>query len=510
MRITIDNTGQTVTLSPPYAPDKPDDSLQRITDVYFAKKLVTQNGVHVAFTRIDSLHAQQDASGQAIAFDTILGKTVYLIIETSNMATLSVDAVIRPANSTMTGSTDTLRIMKFNGTTQLYEATNLITAEVGNLDALNNRDGSHAHYTNAAADFANKCIIKLQLKPETQVLFNTWARNMAAATVNLEVVVERTDNLPCAFGPSSTTEVNGAEVFLNTDTIGRFRLVNRNFYEIYSRVLGTPAASGLNANNFTDNPYNFFGMLGTSRKRIKQIVNASSTDVVYFYYDKYDNEMLVTTCAKTNVMGRENGVQLGAVPPRYISETAAPAGGNAQSNFTYANGSIVTTGNHRNGPRERLFPGRLRIVQYDASGTNVDLVRMPNSLNINRNGVRIAFGFSGSQRRFCNPECFAAFVGILAEVGIAGITSTGMCFGDATSYPSVTHPNGDSVDTSYLVNQNTNQQNLLDAFIGWNFTEVIAGTTQQRWLNNAHRYRADHDTHLHSGNFDSNSIEPFY
>jgi hypothetical protein len=508
MRITIDNTGQTVTLNPPYAPDRPDDSLQRITDVYFAKKVVTRNGAHVAFTRIDSAHTQQDAAGQVIAYDSILGKTVYLIIETNNMATLSVDAVIKPSNNTMTGNTDSLRLMKFNGTTQLYEATTLLTAEVGNLDALNNRDGSHAHYTNAAADFANKCIIKLQLKPETQALFNTWATNIAAATVNLEVVVERTDNLPVAFGPNSTTEVNGAEVFLNTATTGRFRIVNKNFYEIYARIRDT--TNGPNANSFTDSPYNFFGMHGTVRKKIKSIVNASSTSVVYFYFDRYDNEMLVTTCEKTNVMGRENGVQLGAVPPRHTSRTAAPEGGNAQFNYHYANGSIVTTGNHRNGPRERLFPGQERIVQYNASGTNIDLVRMPDSLNINQNGVRIAFRFSGSQRRFCNPECFAAFIGILAEVGIAGVTSTGMCFGDATSYPSLSHPNGDSIDTGYLVNQNVNQQKLLDAFVGWSFTEVIAGTAQQQWLNNAHRYRADHDSHLHSGNFDSNSIEPLY
>jgi hypothetical protein len=508
MRITIDNTGQTVTLNPPYAPDKPDDSLQRITDVYFAKKLVTQNGAHVAFTRIDSLHTQQNAAGQVLAYDTILGKTVYLIIETNNMATLSVDAVIRPSNNTMTGNTDTLSVMKFNGTTQLYEAMNLLNAEVGNLDALNNRAGSHAHYTNAAADFANKCIIKLQLRPATQALFNKWARNIARETVNLEVVVERTDNLPCAFGPNSTTEVNGAEVFLNTATTGRFRLVNRNFYEIYARIRDT--TNGPNANSFIDSSYNFFGMLGTVRKKIKAIINANSTSVDYFYFDRYDNEMLVATCEKTNVMGRSDGVQLSAVPAGHLARTAAPAGGNAQFNYSYANGSIVTTGNHRNGPREARFPGQLRIVQYNASGTQIDLVSMPERLDINRNGVRIAYEFSRSQRRFCNPECFSAFLGTLAEVGIAGVTSTGMCFGDATSYPSLSHPNGDSIDTGYLDNQNTNQQKLLDGFIGWNFTEVIAGTLQQRWLYNAHRYRADHDSHLHSGNFNSNSIEPLY
>lgn len=62
MPITIDDTGQTVTLNPPYSPVTPDDSLQKITMVYFAKKTVTQNGANVAFTRIDSLHTQQDSA----------------------------------------------------------------------------------------------------------------------------------------------------------------------------------------------------------------------------------------------------------------------------------------------------------------------------------------------------------------------------------------------------------------------------------------------------------------
>lgn len=88
---------------------------------------------------------------------------------------------------------------------------------------------------------------------------------------------------------------------------------------------------------------------------------------------------------------------------------------------------------------------------------------------------------------------------------IADVNSTGMCFGDATSYPSLAHPNGDSVDTSYLTNR-ANQQNLLNAFVDWNFTQVIAGTTQRAWLQNAHSYATDHNDHLHSGDFNSNSI----
>lgn len=216
--------------------------------------------------------------------------------------------------------------------------------------------------------------------------------------------------------------------------------------------------------------------------------------------------MLIATCDKTSVTGRNNGAQVASVPPRAIGTVNAPRGGAAEINHLYANNDIVTTGNHMNGASDRSFPDRLRIVRYSASGTNVPLVRMPNTLNFNRNNVIIDYGFSNTQRRFCNPECFASFIGVLAQFGAVGVNSTGMCFGDATSYPSLSHPNGDSVDTSYLDNR-TNQQNLLNAFVDWNFTQVIAGTNRQTWLLNAHSYARDHNDHLHSGDFNTNSIQ---
>ena len=85
-----------------------------------------------------------------------------------------------------------------------------------------------------------------------------------------------------------------------------------------------------------------------------------------------------------------------------------------------------------------------------------------------------------------------------------------MCFGDATSYPSLSHPNGDSVDTNYLVGDNINQQKIVNAFVGWNFTQVIIGSDYQRTVLNGHLYNGDHNDHLHSGNFSSASLEPLY
>ena len=45
----------------------------------------------------------------------------------------------------------------------------------------------------------------------------------------------------------------------------------------------------------------------------------------------------------------------------------------------------------------------------------------------------------------------AGFIGALAYFGKTMICN-GMCFEDATSYPSLSHPNGDSADTLYSTN----------------------------------------------------------
>ncbi|MWP70226.1 MULTISPECIES: hypothetical protein, partial [unclassified Gilliamella] len=91
----------------------------------------------------------------------------------------------------------------------------------------------------------------------------------------------------------------------------------------------------------------------------------------------YDNEFILTTCEKTQVMGRNIGIILDHIPAGYTRSAAAPAGGNARYNYYYPNGDIVTDGNHRN------RNGSERKVRYSTTGNEVDLVRMPDGLNIN-------------------------------------------------------------------------------------------------------------------------------
>lgn len=453
-RITITDSGQTQTLNGPLAPDTPDDSLQRISAVYFAKKTTTDNGTRVNFTKIDSAHVQQDHQNQNIPYDAIVGKTVYLVIETSNMASLSIDAVIRPSASTMTENTDTLQLMRFVSPNR-YEVQRLFTVQVGNFDALNNRDGSHAHYTNLQADHLNKAIIKLQLRPDARATFDDWTRRLADGSINLEVAVERTDNNPCAYGDGEQ-EVNGAGIFLDTDT-ERFRVVNKNIYTIHHG----------------SNPYNTLPVNNTgARRRIQKVRNTHSTEVIFFYYDQNDNEHRVCSRIKENVTRKR---RVNTIPPlaqrgnllQTIDFTANRAAGeqiDAHQLLVYSNGTLG------DGATDKWYANET---------DNVDLVNMDilenagvgpqifEAFNYNQNGVIIRYGFQHTRRRSIQPDLFAGFLGSLAQFRQEGhnhyIVSQGFSYADASCYPSVEHRNGEAGDLNLLTTQQNGVNTILSA-----------------------------------------------
>jgi hypothetical protein len=149
-------------------------------------------------------------------------------------------------------------------------------AEVGNFDALNNNQGSHDHYTNLSTDHADKAIIKLQLRPQTE--FNTWVAAIGNGTANLETVVEKVGE-DCAYYGDTEMEANEG-TFLN-DATG-FSVENRNFYEIYSLVFRERTN---NRNYYNENPYNFLRPItntNPNRKKIAYLCNNNSTEVVFF------------------------------------------------------------------------------------------------------------------------------------------------------------------------------------------------------------------------------------
>ncbi|WP_185287869.1 hypothetical protein [Chryseobacterium lactis] len=455
-RITITDSGQTQTLNGPAAPDTPDNSLQRITDVYFAKKVTTDNGTRVSFTKIDSAHVQRDHQNQEIPYDSILGKTVYLVIETSNMTDLSIDAVIRPSTNTLTENTDTLQLMRFVSPNR-YEAQRLFTVQVGNFDALNNKDGSHAHYTNLQADHINKAIIKLQLRPDGRAIFDEWSRRLADRSINLEVAVERTDNNPCAY-KNEPQEVNGAGVFLNDDS-GRFRVVNKNIYNIHHG----------------SNTYNTLPVISTNpekRRRIQKVLNHNSTDVVYFYYDQHDTEHRICSRIKESITRKR---RVNTIPPvaqrgtllQTIDYTANRAAGeqiDAHQLLVYSNGTLG------DGATDKWYAnqtGSVDLINMDIIGNAGVGPQIFEAFNYNQNGVIIRYGFQHTRRRSIQPDLFAGFLGSLAQFRQEGhthyIVSQGFSYADASCYPSAEHVNGEAGDLNLLTTQQDGVNTILTA-----------------------------------------------
>ena len=265
-------------------------------------------------------------------------------------------------------------------------------------------------------------------------------------------------------------------------------------------------------------------MNGALRKKIGKIENNFTRDIadtdainlpkrnVYFiYHDEIDNELLICECMMYRPRKRANGKNLpnitnpynsnpANIPAGFTSSAAATVGGDAYWNYYYANGDIITRDN------PAATGTDYGIVKYPLFSNNindvVDIVRMPNNLNksyvVAGNNKSIIFSFSNTQRRYANPGCFAAFIGVLAELNYNDVESTGMCFEDATSYPSISHPNGDSIDTSYLTTV-IKKHPIIASFKLWGFTNVISGLAD---LNDgAHHHQGDHNTHLHSGDF---------
>ena len=164
---------------------------------------------------------------------------------------------------------------------------------------------------------------------------------------------------------------------------------------------------------------------------------------------------------------------------------------------------IIVRGVHKNA---------IVSFQLDVRNLNelrVEIIRMPEQLHyrykIGTTNKLIHFTFHLTWRRFANPGCFAAFIGVLAQLNYTNMLCTGMCFDDATSYPSVSHPNGDSVDTAHRVPL-AEKQATVTAFRQYGFTDIISGDDPEHVNDGADHHQDDHDDHLHSGGFDVNSV----
>ncbi|MDF2830966.1 hypothetical protein [Chryseobacterium indoltheticum] len=226
----------------------------------------------------------------------------------------------------------------------------------------------------------------------------------------------------------------------------------------------------------------------------KKIKSGYEQKYKYIFHDKENKEHEICIVDFIFANKRNNGITISSIPKGYTKTYSYPRGGNAQTAYVYPNGDICVEGT------------RYGFKKYPKGSGKVELVRMKDGLSYNNDNVKIYYSFKSSQRKYCNPESYAGLIGALATLGRADVLCTGMCFEDATSYPSVTHPNGDSADTAYY-SALAVEQKKVNAFKHFNFKNIYRGKTG--WYPNliGTKYSKGHEDHLHASDFDSNIVK---
>ncbi len=507
----------------------------RIIKAYFARKIVSQIGLDgptpilsIGFEKLDSETIRIDPTGAAYLnqpdFDVIFGSQIYIVIETLQSRNKELTLNVRPRDNNLSGDQNNLEL--FRVTQNVYQDD--FTTTVGSYADVRNNNNDAFNTLNQEIfniDHKDNAVVRLRLKPDTEAEFNDWANRLAQRTVNLEINTRFSDNSLTIFGnditswQSEDSFVNNTDRYRHTD----FRIVNRILYEIYS----------------DGNDWNILAMSGANRLRlgeidnpfIKAIADASANigirRVFYYYYDAIDTEHIIDEDANlfegrefSNPRRRANGQTVSGnsnpanVPAGWTSSAAAPAGGDAAMNYYYPNGDIVTRDTSGTAPPNTDYG----IKRYPRLAGNVELVRMTDNLDvqykINNEQKVIRFVFVDTQRRFANPGCYAAFIGVLGELNYNDVECSGMCFGDATSFPSVSHPNGDSIDTHHLINAAggmtaaARRTAIVTQFRNLGFTQILSGSNPIHNTDGADDQNALHNSHLHSGDFiNANSVD---
>ena len=477
-----------------------------IESAYFAKKVVTRqenNEFSVSFERIPR---------------TFLGRDAYVIIKMANTSQVRNEVFklsILTENKNLTGTAN--QVLTLEETDQSdgnAYSTRLSTDPEVLRNPTNPNSPTIQPLYNNLDDFEDTLIYKIPLRPRDRATFDTWATNIYKnSLVHLQFRLESDAYMlkkEVPFFSSMFCAAKSLTFEPDTDTstslTSHFTLHNGIVYEIY-------------------HPDNVFNPLGTHtydgaevNKRIGKIDNNEATQATYIFHNLIDNEYEISECDLSSVRKRATigakvkSAVFNSTYSNYISSEAAPVGGDAETNYHYEDGAIISYGAAYG---YRRYP----LLNPNDENDLIPLVRMPDSLDIDEeqgdSRVRITFTYRNTARRFCNPDCFAGFVGVLAQLGREDVVCTGMCFGDATSYPSLEHPNGDSADTAYFANVQREQLKV-NAFNDNYFERIFKGrgwktnsqgeiVTTIAWLpqltgaNEAN----GHEDHLHAGEFNS-------
>lgn len=174
----------------------------------------------------------------------------------------------------------------------------------------------------------------------------------------------------------------------------------------------------------------------------------------YIYIDKDKNLHEICTTEFTKTKEKKNGVMYKTKPSHskeiYDNNVSE---GNTTRRVKYKNNDIAEYGKH---------PTKGKIWRlYVALKNDIEVVKMPDSLNYSKGNVSIKYTFSNTKRRYTGPGPLAGFIGALADCNLE-IKTTGSCFKEASCFPSAEHVNGKSVDTIYKWDKKKDQK-IIDA-----------------------------------------------
>lgn len=217
------------------------------------------------------------------------------------------------------------------------------------------------------------------------------------------------------------------------------------------------------------------------------LLNEKEGKAKYEYYDQKNQKTEICEVQWHKVKEKKTGVKSTSIPTHskiILDENVSE--GQTQRRVKYENGDIAEYGSNN---------GKTFWVLYVAKNTLINLVRMPNEINLQ--SINVNYSFSNTQRRFTSPDVLAGFIGALAENKLK-LTTTGSCFSEGSCFPSVEHVNGKSVDTLYL--DDVNEQKFINAMKKFGFDKQITGRDKKKFNNAIQETNGDlHNSHLHSG-----------
>ena len=214
--------------------------------------------------------------------------------------------------------------------------------------------------------------------------------------------------------------------------------------------------------------------------------------IKYVYQDKYDcsHEVGTFDISEVDKLKKGKSYPSGFYTDKVATETITydEEGVDAEESRKYTNGDIITKGTFR-----------IQYRRYQKDEGKILLAKMT-ELDYSKGNLKIKFEFHETLRHYANPILFAGFIGALADSSLGDIKSTGSSYGDASCYPSTTHVNGESIDTTYL-SSTTDEQKFINSLHKFGFGLHYIGTSMTYTHGTPDTY---HNDHLHSGNFSPN------